>query len=71
MEGKRRRFDLGALILGLILLFVGGYYLLRNTLGINLPEIKGDQIWPVVVIAVGAAIIYGVWTSRPGADDQK
>jgi hypothetical protein len=59
MNGRPRRVDLGALIFGAVVLFVGGYYLLRNTLGFDLGELDWEPIWPVLVIALGLAILYG------------
>ena len=54
---RRDRDGLGALLFGAILLFVGGYYLLRNTLGFDLGELDGERIWPVAVIVIGALIV--------------
>ena len=34
-----RRSGVGTVVIALILIFVGGYYVLRNTLGIDLPEL--------------------------------
>lgn len=53
--------DLGGILLGAILLIVGGYYLLTRTLGMNLPELDWDQIWPLFVIALGAGILWRAW----------
>jgi len=47
----------GAIIFGLVLLAVGGYYFLRNTLGLDLGPIDGEALWPIVVVALGAWII--------------
>ena len=65
MNGFGRRLDLGGIIFGAILLLVGGYYLLRNTLGFTIPELDWDMLWPVLVIAIGVAVLYGAW-SRSG-----
>ncbi len=59
MDDRRRGLDVGGLMFGAILLFVGGYFLLRNTLGWELPEIDWDMVWPVVIIAIGVAILLG------------
>jgi hypothetical protein len=48
----------GALILAVVLILVGGYYFLRNTLGIDLGELDDDAVWPIIVIALGAWILY-------------
>ena len=63
----------GRLIIGLLFLFVGGYYLLRNTLGFDLGELDSEAIWPVIVVALGAWILYrGLETRReaPGREGQ-
>ncbi len=62
---RERRRDVGALVLGAILLLVGGYYLLRNTLKIDIPELDWDMIWPLAIIVLGVVVIYGAWTRRP------
>jgi TRAP-type C4-dicarboxylate transport system permease small subunit len=55
VQGHRR--DVGALVFGVILLLVGGYYLLRNTFGIEIPEIDWDMIWPLAIIALGVGVL--------------
>lgn len=47
----------GALVLGALLVFVGGYYFLRNDLGLNLGELDSDLVWPVVAVILGALIL--------------
>ena len=59
MFSSNRRLDFGALVLGAVILFAGGYYFLRNTLGWNLGELDWEPIWPVLVIALGASILLG------------
>ena len=68
---RGRWLDIGWLIGGAIIIFVGGYYLLRNTLGFALPELDWDIVWPLAVIALGAGIVWRTWftyshpTTRP------
>jgi predicted secreted protein len=54
--------DMGGLVFGLILLAVGGYFLLTETLGLDLPDI--GEFWPVFVIGLGVWIL--VSSSRGG-----
>jgi len=54
---RRDRRDVGAIVFGLIVLAVGAYFLLRETLQISLPDI--GEFWPIFVIVLGAAILYG------------
>jgi hypothetical protein len=60
--------DIGALIFGVILLLVGGYYLLVNTFGIDLPELNWDTIWPIALIGLGVAVVARAFASRSGSD---
>jgi hypothetical protein len=62
---RLRRLDVGALLIGLIILGVGLYYLLVNTFGLSLPDLDWDQVWPLAVIALGIGILWGSW-SRMG-----
>ncbi len=58
---ERRRLDVGAIFIGAVILVVGVYYLLRNTLGFDIPELSWDQLWPLLVIGVGVAILWSNW----------
>ena len=62
------RVDLGALIFGALLLLVGGYYLLVNTFGVQLPELDWDQIWPIALIVLGLAVVAKALQSRSGPE---
>ena len=59
---KLRRIDIGAILLGLLILGVGIYYLLVNTFGLQLAELDWDKIWPLAVVALGIGIIWGAWS---------
>jgi len=56
--------DWGGLILAVVLILGGGYFLLRNTLGLTLPEIDWDKVWPVLVIIVGVGALLRGWTGH-------
>lgn len=58
---QERRIDLGAVIVGLIFLGVGGWFLLENTFGLVLPELNWDMIWPLFIIAIGVGIVWRAW----------
>lgn len=68
MKDSDVRLDVGAVLFGSIILFVGVYYFLRNTLGFDLGELDGDAIWPIIVIAIGLAIVVRV-PHRRARDD--
>ncbi len=74
MRRARRRLDVGrldvlGLVIGAVLLFVGVYYFLSNTLGFNLGDINGDAIWPIIVIGIGVAMLLRVWQRANGDDE--
>lgn len=45
----------GRLILGLVLIALGAYFLLRN----YLPDIAWGRFWPVLLVLAGAALLIG------------
>lgn len=59
-----RRTGVGTMVFALVLIFVGGYYVLRNTFGLAMPELDSDQVVPVIVVAIGLAILYRAWRDR-------
>jgi uncharacterized integral membrane protein len=62
-----RRLDIGGVLFGLILLIVGGYFILKNTLGLAVPDLNWDMIWPLFIVALGSAVIWNTVTHQPGA----
>jgi hypothetical protein len=59
---RLRRLDVGAVMIGLIILGVGIYYTLVNVFGLQLAELDWDKIWPLAVIALGIGILWGAWS---------
>ena len=55
---RHRASGAGGLVVGLVLIAIGTYYVLTNTLGIDLPELDGDMIWPIIVMAIGVLIVF-------------
>lgn len=51
----RRRY--GSLIVGLAILAIGVWYFADRTLGLDLPRLDADQLWPIAVIALGLWLI--------------
>lgn len=47
----------GSIIVGLVILAVGLWYFADRTLGLALPRLEADQLWPIAVIALGAWLI--------------
>lgn len=62
--GDRQSRDWGGLLLAAVLIVGGGYFLLRNTFGVALPDISWDQGWPVLLIVIGVAALARGWTGR-------
>jgi uncharacterized membrane protein len=59
-----RRRDVGGLVFGAIVLLFGIYFLLRQTLGFDLPDLEWNQIWPILLIGLGGVIVYDNWMRR-------
>ncbi len=53
-----RQRDNGALVWGLILLAIGVWFLLDQTLHVALPDIDWSQAWPVILIVLGGIVIF-------------
>lgn len=62
---RLRNLDVGAIILGLIILGIGVYYFLQRTLGLSMPDLNWDMVWPLLVIALGVGMLFSAW-SRMG-----
>jgi hypothetical protein len=46
-----------ALVFGLALIAVGGWYFLDRTLGVDLPRISWGSLWPLILIVIGGVIL--------------
>jgi uncharacterized integral membrane protein len=68
MSGRDRRLDFGGIVFGAILLVVGGYFLLRNTFGFEIPDLDWDMIWPLLIIALGVSVLVGALRARSGGE---
>ncbi len=47
----------GSMVIGLIILGVGLWYFAERTLGLDLPRLEADQLWPIAVIGFGVWLI--------------
>lgn len=52
------------LIFGVIILIVGLWYFATNTLDLDLPRIEWGQLWPLVLIGLGAWIVLNALRRR-------
>ena len=65
---RHRASGAGGVVVGLVLIAIGTYYVLTNTLGIDLPELDGDMIWPIIVMAIGVLIVFRATRDQLGHD---
>lgn len=61
-----RGVDTGTLVWGAILVAVGIWFFLDNTLEIDMPSIDWGDLWPVIIIVVGAVVIFQGMRRRTG-----
>lgn len=59
-----KRLDTPGLIFGIMLVFAGTYYVLRNSFGLPLDDINWDLVWPFIVVALGGSVLFKAVT-RP------
>jgi phage shock protein PspC (stress-responsive transcriptional regulator) len=57
---REHRDGSAALVFGVLLIFVGGYFLVRE----YIPAINFDLLWPVIVIAGGALLVIAAMTRQ-------
>jgi hypothetical protein len=53
-----------SLVLGIVILAVGIWYFADRTLGLDLPRLEWDQLWPLALVALGLWIIAGPYLRR-------
>jgi hypothetical protein len=56
--------NVASIAVGLVLLAIGIWYLLDQTLGFDMPRIHWSDFWPVILIVLGAVMIYRSATRR-------
>jgi hypothetical protein len=49
--------DIGSLVWGVILVAVGGWFFVEQTLGYDLPSVDWGVVWPIVLIAIGGWVV--------------
>lgn len=47
----------GTLIVGAILVVVGLWFFADRTLGLDLPRLRADQLWPILLIGIGVWVV--------------
>jgi hypothetical protein len=53
-----------SVVTGLILLAIGLWYFAERTLGLVMPHLDWARLWPLILVAVGVAIIAGEFRRR-------
>ena len=46
-------------VVGLLILGLGVWFFLERTLEIEMPSIRWSQLWPVILIVIGAVVLLG------------
>jgi protein-S-isoprenylcysteine O-methyltransferase Ste14 len=63
-QQRVRRSGVGTVVVGVVLVLVGGYYVLSNTLGMDLPPLDSEKLVPVLAVIGGAVLLYRAWRDR-------
>ena len=56
-RARDHRPNTAAIVVGLILIGLGAYWFLDQTLGLALPRISWGGVWPVILIVIGGLIL--------------
>jgi hypothetical protein len=55
---RERDGNVASIVVGLVLLVIGIWYLLDQTLDIDMPRISWGDFWPVILIVIGGVIVF-------------
>ena len=55
---RERETNIASMVVGIILLVIGVWYLLDQTFGIQMPRIDWGDFWPIILIAIGGIMLY-------------
>jgi hypothetical protein len=61
---RSRDSNIASIVVGLIILGIGVWYFLDTTLGLTMPRINWDNLWPVLLIVIGGVILFRSATDR-------
>jgi sugar phosphate permease len=64
VQPSSRRSGIGTITFAIILVVFGAYYLLRNTFGLDLPQLESEQVLPALAIIIGVMLLVRVWMDR-------
>jgi len=60
----QRGTNVASIVVGLAFLGIGIWYFLDTTLGLTMPDIEWDNIWPILLIVIGGVIVFRAATDR-------
>jgi len=60
----QRGTNVASIVVGLAFLGIGIWYFLDTTLGLTMPDIEWDNIWPIILIVIGGVIVVRAATDR-------
>jgi hypothetical protein len=55
---KRRESNVPSIVIGVTFVVIGVWYLLDQTLGLQMPRINWRDIWPIFLIVIGGIMLY-------------
>jgi len=61
---RQRGTNVASILVGLVFLGIGTWYFLDTTLGLTMPDIEWDNIWPILLIVIGGVIVFRAATDR-------
>ena len=61
---KQRGSNVATILVGLVFVVIGTWYFLDTTLGLTMPDIEWDNLWPILLIAIGGVIVFRAATDR-------
>ena len=61
---RQRGRNVASIVVGLVFLAIGIWYFLDTTLGLTMPDIQWDNIWPILLIVIGGIIVFRAATDR-------
>ena len=64
--GTGRGLDWGAVVFGVLLVVIGAYLVLKDTLKLDIPDISWDMAWPIILIAIGVIVLLRAMTGHSG-----
>jgi uncharacterized membrane protein len=56
-DRREQRANVGAIVIGLLILAIGVYYFIDRTLGIAMPRLQWGSLWPILLIVFGGLIL--------------